>query len=104
MDKERFNQMLEHLKELGCDANIAVFAYSEEKKDMIILFPNGKGDSVMEMSSKLAKIFKTVLAASEQQKNKRTFEILRNAFAAATLPYINGLDESQLTALALFGI
>lgn len=103
MEQEKFNDMLEELQNLGCQANIAVFAYSDEKKQMIVRFSHDDGDSMTEISSKLAKIFKTVLIATENQKDKRMFTVLRDAIAAAILPYINGLSDAELVALALLG-
>lgn len=104
MEQEKFNDMLEELKNLGCQANIAVFAYSDETKQMVIRFPHDNGDPLTEISSKLAKIFKTILIATENQKDKRMFTVLRNAMAAAILPHINGLSDAELVALALLGI
>ena len=104
MTQEKFNQRLDTLRELGCEANIAILGYSEEKEQLVIFIPSEEGDSLTEMSSKLAKIFKTVLSSTEQQEDKRLFEVLSNAFASAALPYINGLREQELTSLALLGV
>jgi hypothetical protein len=104
MEQEKFDGMLEELKSLGCQANIAVFAFSDETKQMLVRFSHDDGDSLTEISSTLAKIFKTVLAVTENQEDKRMFGVLRDAMAAAIIPYINGLSEEQLTALALLGI
>lgn len=104
MTKEKFDQMLDSLRELGCESNIVILGYSEGKRQMVISIPNEEGDSQTQMASKLAKVFKTVLSAAEQQKDKKLFNILSNAFASAALPYINGLNEQELTGLALLGL
>lgn len=104
MSPEKFEQRLSVLKNLGCNAKMALFAYSDESKQMAIFFPNEEGDSVPDITSKLAILFKTVLAATEKQDDKRQFEVLRNAMASAILPYINGLDEEELAAFALIGL
>ena len=104
MSPEKFEQRLTTLNELGCNAKMALFAYSEENQQMAIFFPNEDGDSVMDITSKLATLFKTLLAATEKQDDKRQFEVLRNAMASAILPYINGLDEEELAAAFALGL
>ena len=103
MSPKQFEDLLNKLKELGPDANIAVFAYSDESKNMVIQLPNEKGDSYTQIASKLAKIFSTVLCTAEKQEDKRMYTIIRDAVAAAILPYINGLTEEELIGLALLG-
>ena len=103
MSPEKFEQRLSVLKNLGCNAKMALFAYSDETKKMAIFFPNEEGDSVPDITSKLAILFKTVLVTAEKQPDKRQFEILRDAMASAIMPYINGLDELELVGTALLG-
>ena len=83
---------------------MAIFACSEKTQQMAIFLPNEEGDSVSDVSAKLAKIFRAALYSTEQQEDKRQFEILRDAMAAAILPYINGLGDEELTALGLLGL
>lgn len=100
MTPQEIDVLLGNLKDLGNNANIAVFAYGDESRNMVIKLPNEKGDSDVETASKLAKIFATVLSTAEQ-KDQRMYNIIRNAMASAILPHINGLSEEELTALAL---
>lgn len=101
MSPKQFEDLLNKLKELGPDANIAVFAYSDESKDMVIQIPHEKGDSDAQIASKLAKIFATILRTAEKQEDKRMYTIIRDAMASAILPHMNGMNDSDLTALAL---
>ena len=103
MSPEKFEQRLAVLKDLGCNANMALFAYSDESKQMAIFFPNEEGDSVSDIASKLATLFKTVLFTAEKQPDKRQFEILRDAMASAIMPYITGCDDRELVGTAMFG-
>ena len=104
MEQEKFNQRLETLKGLGRNANMAIFACSEKDQQMAIFLPNEKDDSVSDVSAKLAKIFRAALSSTEKNEDKRQFVILRDAMAAAVLPYVNGFGEEELTALGLLGI
>ena len=101
MTPQEIDVLLGNLKDLGNNANIAVFAYGDESRNMVIKLPNEKGDSDVEIASKLAKIFATVLSTAERQEDQRMYNIIRNAMASAILPHINGLSEEELTALAL---
>ena len=100
MSPERFDALLNNWKELGPNSEVAIFAYSDENENMIIQFPNEKGDSDTQIASKLAKIFSTVLSTAEK-KNQRTYTIVRDAMASAVLPHVNGMNDSELTARAL---
>ena len=103
MSPEKFEQRLSVLKDLGCNANMALFAYSDESKQMAIFFPNEEGDSVPDITSKLAILFKTVLVTAEKQPDKRQFVILRDAMASAIMPYTTGCDDRELVGTALLG-
>ena len=100
MSPERFDALLNNLKELGPNSEVAIFAYSDENGNMIIQFPNEKGDPDTQIASKLAKIFSTVLCAAEKEEDKRMYTIIRDAMASAVLPHVNGMNDSELTALA----
>jgi len=104
MSQEKFDQMLNSLRELGCESNFVILGYSEVKNQTIISIPNEEGESTTKISSNLAKIFTTVLSAAEKQEDGKLFDILFCAFSSATFPYTNGMDENLFTALALSGI
>ena len=99
MSPERFDALLNNLKELGPNSEVAIFAYSDENGNMIIQFPNEKGDSDTQIASKLAKIFATVLSTAEK-KNQRMYTIVRDAMAAVSIPYVSGLSEEARVACA----
>ena len=101
MSQERLDALYNELKTLGADAKIAVFAYSEKNQKMVIKLPYEKGDPDVEIASKLTKVFTEVLGSAENQEDKVLFSILRNSMTAAILPYINGLGEEELAAMAL---
>ena len=101
MSPERFDALLNNLKELGPNSEVAIFAYSDESGNMIIQFPNEKGDSDTQMASKLAKIFSTVLGTAEKQEDKRMYRIVRDAMAAVSIPYVSGLSEEARVACAM---
>ena len=102
--QQKFEKMIDALRELGCNANIAAFLLpdtkSGEEGDLFVWFPTDGKDTLEDISSKLANIFSEVLASTEKQ-DKNTFEVVRNAMVSAILPYINGLDEGELVALGL---
>ena len=104
MSQEKFNEILDSLRELGCKSNIVILGYSEKKEQMVISIPHEEGASTRKMASNLAKIFKTILSAAEKQEDKTLFTIMSNAFASAALPYINGHNEQELAGLALLGL
>ena len=103
MAPEEFEKRLDVLKHLGCNAKMALFAYDETAKEIAIFFPNEEGDSVSDVASKLATLFKTVLVNAWKQSDKRQFEILRDAMACAIMPYITGCDDRELIGTALLG-
>ena len=100
MSPEKFQNLLDNLKELGPNAEVVIFALSHESRNMIIQVPNEKGDSDIRMASNLAKIFSTVLCSAEKEEDKRMYTIIRDAMASAVLPHVNGMNDSELTALA----
>ena len=104
MTPEQLEKMMSELKSLGPDAKIAVFAFSDQSKQMVIKFPHEPGNSTMQDASALAGILKTILGATEKQDDKRAFQILHDALAAAIIPYISGLSDQELAALALLGV
>ena len=105
MDKqEKFENFIDELRKYGCDASIAAFMLPKEntegQAELFVWFPDDSKDTVAEISSKLVNIFSEALATI-QKEDEDSLEIVRNAMASAILPYINGLSEKELAALAL---